>query len=227
MPGLRCLSTDGLPRAKAVHAPGWLLMIAPHDDVTAPLAKWTTIKEPGDSGEPVYNINFPSEKACNDYRDCLYGVHGGCFGPGTVFKQPSIFDWWSEKRERQRQHRKFLASRCVPDDDPRLKEAMKLGHAAALGLVRWYLIIPPRVSDWPVLVYDENAPVSKWQQAGSFYYTAERCGEDKKKTAGLMLQTTEKMAGTGGDKQKAKQIIMAMLSGLRCIASDDPRLMER
>jgi hypothetical protein len=46
-------------------------MMAPHDDVTAPLEQWTTIKEPGDPGEPVYNINFPSEKACNDYRDCL------------------------------------------------------------------------------------------------------------------------------------------------------------
>jgi hypothetical protein len=24
---------------------GWLLMMAPHDDVTAPLEQWTTIKE--------------------------------------------------------------------------------------------------------------------------------------------------------------------------------------
>jgi hypothetical protein len=37
-------------------------MMAPHDDITAPLARWTTIKEPGDPGEPVYNMNFPSEK---------------------------------------------------------------------------------------------------------------------------------------------------------------------
>jgi hypothetical protein len=91
---------------------------------------------------------------------------------------------------------------------------MKLGHAAALGLVSWYLIIPARVSDWPVLVYDTNAPLSKWQPAGSFY-TAKRCNEDKKETAGLMLQTTEKMAGTGEDKQKAKQSIMTMLLGLQ------------
>jgi hypothetical protein len=144
-----------------------------------------------------------------------------------VFQQPSIFDWWSETRERQRQHRKFLASRCVPDDDPRLKEAMKLGHAAALGLVGSYLIMPPRVSDWPVLVYDTKAPLSKWQQVGSFNYTAKQCDEDKKETAGLMLQTTEKMAGTGEDKQKAKQSIMAMLSRLQCIATDDPRLKEK
>jgi hypothetical protein len=223
-PGLRCLSTDDLARAKAVHAPGWLLMLAPHDEATAPLAQWTTIKEPRDPGEPVYNVNFPSEKSCNDYRACLYG---GCFGPGTVIQQPSIFDWWSEMRERQRQHRKFLASRCVPDDDPRLKEAMKLGHATALGLVGWYLIIPPRVSDWPVLVYDTNAPLSKWQQVGSFNYTAEQCDRNKKETAGFTLQTTEKMAGTGEDKQKAKQSIRAMLSGLRCIASDDRRLKEK
>ena len=222
-PGLRCLSTDDLPQTKDVHAPGWLLMMAPQDDATAPLAQWTSVKEPGDPGEPIYNINFPSEKACNDYRACL---HGGCFGPGTVIEKSSIFNWWSEMRERQRQHRKFLASRCVPDDDPRLKEAMKLGHAAPFGLVSWYLIFPPRVSDWPVLAYDTNAPLSKWRRAG-FSYTAERCDEDKKETVRLMLKTTEEMAGTAADEQKAKQSIMAMLSGLECIASDDPRLKEK
>jgi hypothetical protein len=36
--GLRCLSTDDLARAKAVDV-GWLLIMAPHDDVTAPLAQ--------------------------------------------------------------------------------------------------------------------------------------------------------------------------------------------
>jgi hypothetical protein len=82
-------------------------------------------------------------------------------------------------------------------------------------------MIPPRVSDWPVLVYDTNAPLSKWQQNGSFD-TAKECDEDKKKTAGLMLQTIEKMSGE--DKQKAMQSIMAMLSGPQCIARDDPRL---
>jgi hypothetical protein len=223
-PGLRCLSTDDLARANAVHIPGWLLMMAPHDDATAPLAQWATVKEEGDPGEPVYNINFPSEETCNQYRDCLYG---GCLGPGTVFQQPRIFDWWSETRERQRQHRKLLASRCVPDDDQRLKEAMKLGHVAALGLVGSYLMMPPRVSDWPVLVYDTSAPLGKWQRIGSFNYTAKQCDADKKETGGLMLQTTEKMAGTGEDERKAKQIIMAMLSRLQCISSDDPRLKEK
>ena len=137
-----------------------------------------------------------------------------CVGPGAVIEQPSIFHWWSEMRERQRQHRKSLASRCVPDDDPRLKEAVKLGHTAALGLVSWYLIIPPRVSDWPALVYDTKAPFSKWQQVGSFNYTAEQCDGDKKETARLMVKTTEEMAGTATDKQKAKQSIMAVLSGV-------------
>jgi hypothetical protein len=222
-PGLRCLSIDDLARARAVHAPGWLLMTAPHDDGTAPLAQWTTIKEPHDSGEPVFNINFSSEKACNDYRDCLYR-DGYICATGFVIQQPSIFDWWSEMRARERRQRKFLASRCVPDDDPRLKQAMKLGRAVALGLTGWYLIIPPRVSDWPVVVYDTNAPLSKWQQAGSFYYTADQCDENKKKTAGLMLQTIDKAAGEDEQKAKAMQSIMAMLSRLQCIATDDLRL---
>jgi hypothetical protein len=42
-----------------------------------------------------------------------------------------------------------------------------------------------------------------------------------------MLKTTEEMAGTAADKQKAKQSIMAMLAGLECIASDDARLKEK
>jgi hypothetical protein len=45
---------------------------------------------------------------------------------------------------------------------------MKLGHTAALALAGWYLMVPPRVSDWPVLVYDTSAPLSKWHQGGSF-----------------------------------------------------------
>jgi hypothetical protein len=62
---------EDCPRPEAPPRTGWLRMMALHDDVTAPLEQWTVIKEPGDPGEPVYNINFPSEKACNDYRDCL------------------------------------------------------------------------------------------------------------------------------------------------------------
>jgi hypothetical protein len=102
--------------------------------------------------------------------------------------------------------------------------AMKLRHAAALALVGWYLMIPPRVSDWPVLVFDTNAPLSKWQQGGSFD-TAKECNEDKKRSAGLALQLTDKLSGE--DKHKAMLSVMAMLSGPQCIASDDPRLKEK
>ncbi len=42
--------------------------------------------------------------------------------PGTVIRQPNIFDWWYETRERRLQQRKCLALRCVQDDDPRLME---------------------------------------------------------------------------------------------------------
>jgi hypothetical protein len=103
--GLRCLSADDLARAKAVDV-GWWLMMAPHDDATAPLAQWTAKSE---AGLPVYK--FPSEQACNEYRACLCSE---CFWP-TIIQQPSM-------RERQLQHRKLLASRCIATNDPRLKE---------------------------------------------------------------------------------------------------------
>jgi hypothetical protein len=133
-PFTRCISADDLAHAKAIHAPGWLLMMAPHDDATAPLAQWTITRIPGfeDEDRPrpppraqwasVYN--FSSEKACNFYRNCLYG-EGYICATGFVIRQPSIFDWWSEMRERRRRHKKFLGSRCVPDDDPRLKETQR------------------------------------------------------------------------------------------------------
>jgi hypothetical protein len=69
--------------------------------------KWTAKSE---AGLPVYK--FPSEQACDEYRACLCL---GCFWPTIVDQQPSV-------RERQRQHRKLLASRCIATDDPRLKE---------------------------------------------------------------------------------------------------------
>ena len=64
--------------------PGWLLMMAPHDDATAPLAQWTSVKGTGDSEQPIYNINFPSEKTCNDYQTvCTAYV---CVGSGAVIE---------------------------------------------------------------------------------------------------------------------------------------------
>lgn len=122
----RCISADDLARAKAVHVAGWLLMMAPHDDATAPLAQWAITRVPDfDSDGPIppkaqwaTSYNFSSENACKAYRTCLCS---GCLLPGTVIRQPSIFNWWHDMRERRRQQRKFLALRCVPDDDPSLK----------------------------------------------------------------------------------------------------------
>lgn len=113
-PGLRCLSTGDLARARTVHAPGRLLITAPHDDVSAPLAQWTAANEPGETGAPARYINFSSEKACNEHRACLYGE---CIQLFTVV-QPGIFGSSDMRKQKQR---KLLASRCVPDDDPQLK----------------------------------------------------------------------------------------------------------
>jgi len=38
---------------------------------------------------------------------------------------------------------------------------MKLRHAAALGLVGWYLMIPPRLGNAPNQ-FDDHAPLSRW-----------------------------------------------------------------
>ncbi len=107
-PWARCISAHHLGHAKALHAPGWLLMKAPHDDVTAPLAQWTSIKEEG------FNVIFPNEESCDDYRARLYREY--CW-PGAVADAPS-----ESSEIRERQDEKFMESRCVADDAPRFKE---------------------------------------------------------------------------------------------------------
>ena len=107
-PWARCISAEDLAHAKAMQAPGWLLMKAPHEDVTAPLAQWTSIKDED------FNVVFPDEESCDDYRARLYREN--CW-PGAVADAPI-----ESSEERERQDEKFLASRCVPDDDRRLNE---------------------------------------------------------------------------------------------------------
>jgi hypothetical protein len=114
-PWARCISAANLAHAKAMQAPGWLLIMAPHDDVTAPLTQWTSIKEPSNVPEkPFDNVVFPSEESCDDYRARLYREN--CW-PGAVADAPI-----ESSDIREQQDEKFLASRCVPDDDPRLKK---------------------------------------------------------------------------------------------------------
>jgi hypothetical protein len=49
---------------------------------------------------------------------------------------------------------------------------MKPRHAAALALVGWYLMVPPRQSDgWP----DLAAPVSEWTALGDGFADIESC----------------------------------------------------
>jgi hypothetical protein len=88
-PGLRCLSAEDMARAKAVHVVGWLLMMAPYDDVTASLAQWTANPEAGGHRLPPSPVKRP---ATNIEIVCS----GGCLGPGTVIDQRSS-DWWSKK----------------------------------------------------------------------------------------------------------------------------------
>ena len=45
------------------------------------------------------------------------------------------------------------------------KDHMKPGHAAALVLVAWCLIMPPLSDDYQAV--EKNAPLSKWDTIGS------------------------------------------------------------
>jgi hypothetical protein len=48
-------------------------------------------------------------------------------------------------------------------------EGMKPRHAAALALVGWYLMVPPRVYNAGNMLHIEiKAPLSKWERWGSF-----------------------------------------------------------
>ncbi len=47
---------------------------------------------------------------------------------------------------------------------------MKLPHAAALALVGWYLMLPPK--------QDIQAPIAKWRIVGN-YDSADQCFTDK------------------------------------------------
>jgi hypothetical protein len=108
---LRCISTDDLAHARTVHTPGWLVIRAPHDDATAPLAQWVTIKESYQQPD----VNFPSENACERYRTCMYLT---CLESGMVVEQLS---WWSQIRAHWQRWKISRATRCVAEDDARLK----------------------------------------------------------------------------------------------------------
>ena len=116
---------------------------------------------------------------------------------------------------------------------------MKAGHAAALALVGWYLMIPPLVRNekWCVPLHvDDKKPLSAWQRYRSF--DSDQACEAGKRQEIKRLQDASaqalKAAPDGGrecgDRTPAKHTVIsdvahyAAAAESLCISTDDPRL---
>jgi hypothetical protein len=83
-------------------------------------------------------------------------------------------------------------------------------HAASLALVGWYLMAPPWYNDEkePRL----HAPIADWEIIGSFD-SADQCMHD-------LVEMANKARARSTPKERRE-------FGIKCIASDDPRLKEK
>jgi hypothetical protein len=88
---------------------------------------------------------------------------------------------------------------------------MKPRHAAALALVGWYLMIPPR-SAADQKTFDDHAPLASW-----FVFSAHDAAHE---CEGAKFLNHE------GHKQRGDPMKGAWDSA-QCIATDDPRLKEK
>jgi hypothetical protein len=94
---------------------------------------------------------------------------------------------------------------------------MKLRHAAALALVGWYLMLPPRRSG-SLNSFDANAPLSQWSVYRSYDSDGD-CELSLVNTAGGMLEDPPADFVYRFDNN-----FMAVFKQAICIASDDPLL---
>ena len=99
---------------------------------------------------------------------------------------------------------------------------MRLRHAAALALVGWYLMAPPR-NGAEVIVY---ASMNQWENWSS-YDSARECRTELDVwrsfplSPGQNSERTARSADPGLDKIYAEE---RQMYNVVCIASDDPRL---
>ena len=87
-------------------------------------------------------------------------------------------------------------------------------HAAALAVVRWYLMIPPEVGHPPVIRY--QAPLREWDAAEGF---------DSEKACFEELH--ERSADQGPFENYAQERSADEFQHGRCVRSDDPRVKEK
>jgi hypothetical protein len=86
-------------------------------------------------------------------------------------------------------------------------ESMKPGHAAALALVGWYLMVPPLSPD---RTHNNQAPISQWTIFDSFD-TAAECSDS-------LLRQYDRT------ERKHNQTLADAYSSAASISTDDPRL---
>jgi len=101
---------------------------------------------------------------------------------------------------------------------------MKFRHAAALALVGWYLMSPPIDKDNPHVI-DSNAPLSTWVKIPT--RDREFC-ESAVKTlrTGGANHSTQSPKG-GNSRTLTSSEFRKKLLAAQCVATDDPRLMEK
>jgi hypothetical protein len=108
---------------------------------------------------------------------------------------------------------------------------MKPGHAAALALVGWYLMMPPNKKN--------DAPLSEWTVSRS-YDSAQACQSAQNKNrdqAAAKLKTYDNMTDQqrrdlqhnqqAFDQETADSDSFDQAFQSACVASDDPRLKEK
>ena len=103
---------------------------------------------------------------------------------------------------------------------------MRLRHAAALALVGWYLMVPPRGAQ-------EEKPLSEWAAMGAFdssgectaaqHDLVENARKDFKKRYGKAADRASIAAATGR-ASSTQELDQINLLSAQCVASDDPGL---
>jgi hypothetical protein len=90
---------------------------------------------------------------------------------------------------------------------------MKLGHAVALTLVGWSLMVPPQYRRDDVLTFRRDAPFTKWERGWGFNSEA-ACKE----------AITSASRHSGSYETFHQALVAEQMSNGRCVKSDDPRL---
>jgi len=98
-------------------------------------------------------------------------------------------------------------------------------HATALGLIGWYLMVPPTGQQNGVPWPDNKAPISHWTIAESFD-AAKDCEEAVAKHRKKFEQTYKKLKHKTSDADFWGPFYITTAGEATCIATNDPRLRD-